>query len=32
MYGMGQIFVGSNHGNADETRIDFIDVFGVPVE
>ncbi len=27
-----QIFVVSNHGGEDETRIDKIDVFGVPVE
>ena len=26
------IFVGSNHGKTDTTRIDSIDIFGVPVE
>lgn len=26
------IFIGSNHGHEEETRIDAIDVFGVPVE
>jgi hypothetical protein len=27
-----QIFVASNQGDEDETRIDAIDVFGTPVE
>ena len=27
-----QIFVSANHGDEDETRIDSIDVFGLPVE
>jgi hypothetical protein len=27
-----QIFVASNHGGVDESRIDVVDIFGVPVE
>lgn len=26
------IFVASNHGGEDETRVDSIDIFGVPVQ